>query len=73
MLQQVGKTVVVVGIAIAALGGLMILLGRLGLGRVPGDFAFGGKHWRVFVPIGTCIVLSALLTLILYLLSRFRQ
>ena len=73
MLQHVGKMVVVVGIALAALGGLMILLGRLGLGRVPGDLAFGGKHWRVFIPIGTCIVLSALLTLVLYLVGRFRH
>ena len=73
MLQQVGKMVVVVGLALAALGGLMILFARLGLGRLPGDLAFGGRHWGVFIPIGTCILLSALLTLILYLLSRLRQ
>ena len=73
MLQQIGKMVFVAGLALAVLGGLMMLLARLGLGRLPGDLAFGGKQGRVFIPIGTCLLLSAVLTLILYLLTRFRQ
>ena len=65
MLQQVGKLVALSGLAIAAFGGLLYLLGRLGAGRLPGDVSFGGKNWRVYIPLGTCIVLSAALSLVL--------
>lgn len=73
MTQQVAKVLIILGLAIAAMGGLLYLLGWLGFGKLPGDVSFGGKSWRVFLPIGTCLVLSAILTLIIYLLSRLRR
>jgi len=73
MLQHIGKLIVLAGLVLAVFGGLLYLLGRLGLGRLPGDLSFGGKNWRVYLPIGTCILLSALLTLLLYLLHRLRR
>ena len=73
MFQQIGKVVVFAGLAIMAFGGLLYLLGRLGLGRLGGDVSFGGKNWRVYLPIGTCVLLSILLTLILYLVHRLRR
>ena len=73
MLQQIAKLIVFAGLALAGLGGLLYLLARLGIARLPGDFSFGGKNWRVYLPIGTCILLSALLTLVLYLVSRLRR
>jgi hypothetical protein len=50
-------------------------LGRAGLplGRLPGDFAFRGKHVTVFAPLATSLLLSFLLTLILLIASRFRR
>ena len=73
MLQQAGKWTLLAGLLLAAVGGLMYLLGRLGLGRLPGDVAFGGKNWKIYLPIGTCVFLSALLTLVLWLLARMRR
>jgi hypothetical protein len=51
-----------------------MLAGRLGvpMGRLPGDFVYRGKHATVYFPLVTCIVISVVLTVILYAISRFR-
>ena len=51
-----------------------MLAGRAGLplGRLPGDFVYRGKHTTVYFPLVTCIVISVVLTLIFYVISRFR-
>ncbi len=71
--QQFGKWLVVVGAAIVVLGLLMMLLGRTGLFHLPGDFEFGGRNWRVYFPLATSIILSILLTLLLWLIHYFRR
>ena len=71
--QQFGKWLVVIGASIVALGLLTILLGRIGLFRLPGDFAFGGRNWRVYIPLASSIILSILLTLLLWLIHHFRR
>lgn len=73
MLQQLGKLVFLFGAALAVVGGIMYLAGRLGLGRLPGDVSFGGKNWRVYLPVGTCVVLSIILTLVMWLIMRLRR
>jgi Protein of unknown function (DUF2905) len=52
-----------------------MLAARFGLplGRLPGDVAYRGKHVSVFFPIGTSILISIVLSLILYLISRFHR
>jgi uncharacterized membrane protein YidH (DUF202 family) len=72
MLQHIGKAMLIVGLAVTALGGLLWALGRLGW-RIPGDFSYGGKNWRIYLPIGTCVVLSILLTLVMWILSRLHR
>ena len=52
---------IVVGIVLVGLGALFLFLGKLGPFRIPGNLEFGGEHWKVYVPIGTCVVLSLLL------------
>ncbi len=44
--QQIGKWLVAVGAVIVVLGLLTMLLGKVGLFRLPGDFEFGGRRWR---------------------------
>ena len=73
MMQQVGKMIVLAGLVLLAIGGLLYLLGRLGLGRLPGDISFGGRNWGVYLPIGTSILISIALTVILYVLARLRR
>ena len=61
---------IVVGLVLAALGGLWLLLGRAGLGRLPGDFVFEWENVKVYIPLATSIVLSLVLTLLLNLWLR---
>ena len=71
--QQIGKWLIAVGVFIALLGGLIFLLGKIGLFRLPGDLEFGSRNWRIYIPIASCIILSVLLTLILWLINYFRR
>ena len=70
-----GRTLVAVGIVLVVAGLVVMAISRLGLplGRLPGDLAYRGKGFSVFVPIGTSILLSVLLTLVLWLMSAFRR
>lgn len=74
-MAELGKALLGIGLVIAAVGALLLLAGRLGLplGRLPGDMAWRGKHVSVFFPLGTSILISVLLSLLLYVLSRFRR
>ncbi|HAK55617.1 MAG: DUF2905 domain-containing protein [Vicinamibacterales bacterium] len=63
-----GKVLVFVGLAVAALGGLMML--GLPLGRLPGDLVFRRGNVTVYVPIATSIALSLLVALIVTMMRR---
>jgi hypothetical protein len=63
-----GKTLVLVGLAIAALG-LLVMLG-VPLGRLPGDFYVKRGAFSFYFPLATSIVLSILLTLVLAFFRR---
>lgn len=66
-----GRWLVYAGIGLIVLGGLVVLLGRvIDLGNVPGDVAYRGENVRIYAPIGTMIVLSVVLTLLLNLVLR---
>ena len=71
--QQFGKWLVAAGAIIIVIGLLVMLLGKGGLFRLPGDLSFGGRNWRIYFPIASSILLSILLTLILWLISHFRR
>lgn len=71
--QQFGKWLVIIGAALVVIGLLVMLLGRVGLFRLPGDFEFGGRNWRVYFPLASSIILSILLTLILWLIHYFTR
>jgi len=71
--QQIGKWLISAGIVIALLGALVMILGRIGLFKLPGDLEFGSKNWRLFLPIASCIVISIILTVILWLINYFRR
>lgn len=71
--MNVGRLLIAVGLGLAALGLLTVAASKLGLprlGRLPGDIVYRGKNTTVYFPVVTCIVLSALLTLALWLFGR---
>lgn len=67
-----GRLLIYAGLALAALGVLVVLGERLGirLGRLPGDIAIRGKHGAFYFPIVTCLILSLILTLASWLWNR---
>jgi hypothetical protein len=73
---QLGKVFILAGLVLLGLGLVLILGSRfslLGLGKLPGDIAFKGKSVSLYFPIVTCLVLSVLLTAILWLFSYFSR
>jgi hypothetical protein len=74
-MNDLGRLLVGLGFVLLIAGGLLILLGRTGLpiGRLPGDISYRGKNLNVYFPLGTSILVSVLLSLVFYLLSRFRR
>jgi hypothetical protein len=70
-LQPLGRVLIVAGLALAGLGLVLSLGGRIpGLGRLPGDIVVERGSFRVYLPLATSIVLSLVLTGVLWLLRR---
>jgi hypothetical protein len=69
-LSGFGKFLVVAGIVLVVLGLVLFLTGKGLIPRLPGDLSFGRGNTRVYIPLGTSIVLSVLLTILLNLLFR---
>jgi hypothetical protein len=70
-LQPLGRLLIVAGLALAGLGLLLTLGGRIpGLGRLPGDFVLERGNFRLYLPLATSLLLSLLLSGILWLLRR---
>ena len=69
---QVGRFLVISGIALVVLG-LMAMAGvkfsSLGLGRLPGDITLRGKHFQIYFPIVTCVLISVAVTAVLWIIS----
>jgi hypothetical protein len=74
-MNDLGRLLIGLGLLLLIAGGLLLLLGRTGfpLGKLPGDISYRGKNFSVYVPLGTSILLSVLLSLVFFLLSRFRR
>ncbi|MGZ4787192.1 MAG: DUF2905 domain-containing protein [Terriglobales bacterium] len=70
-----GKLLVVFGGVMVLLGLIVMLAGKanLPLGRLPGDIVYRGKHTSFYFPIVTCILLSILLSAILWIIGRFSR
>lgn len=64
------RTLILIGIALVVVGVAWPLLGRLGLGRLPGDIVIERQHVRFYVPIVTSLLISVILSLALWFLRR---
>ena len=70
-----GRLLIGLGVLLVVAGLVVSGLERLGVpwGRLPGDLSFRGKGFQVFAPLGTSLLLSLLLSLVLYVITRFRR
>ena len=73
-MQHPAWAVIVIGLVIAAIGAIWLLVPHIPwLGRLPGDIAVERPNFRFYFPVVTCIVLSLLLTAILWLVRFFQK
>jgi hypothetical protein len=72
---EIGKMLVFLGLVIVVAGLVVLLLGRtnLPIGRLPGDILYRGKHTTFYFPLATSILLSVVLSLVLYVVGRIRR
>jgi hypothetical protein len=74
-MADLGRILIFLGLLLIAVGALILGLNRLHLplGRLPGDFNWRGRSWSVSFPLATSILLSVLLSLLLWAVGRFRR
>ncbi len=74
-MSELGKMLVAMGLVLLVVGLGMILLGRanLPLGRLPGDIIYRGKRTTFYFPLATSVVVSVVLSVLMYLVGRWRR
>ncbi len=70
-----GKLLIYFGLALVVAGLFLTLFGRLNLplGKLPGDIIYRGKHTTFYFPLATSVLVSIVLSLLLYAVGRWRK
>jgi Protein of unknown function (DUF2905) len=74
-LRETGKLLAVLGIVMVGVGALLSFSGKLPfrLGRLPGDIVYQGRNGSFYFPVVTCILLSVVLSLLLWVVNHSRR
>ncbi len=74
-MAEIGRLLIMLGVALVVIGGIVMLLGRTGfpLGRLPGDFLYRGKNTTFYFPLASSILISAVLSIVLFLIGRLKR
>ena len=74
-MTDVGKLLIVLGAVLLLVGIVFTVLGKtnLPLGRLPGDIVYHGKNTTFYFPLATSVLVSVVLSLLLYLVGRWRR
>ncbi|HKN70353.1 MAG TPA: DUF2905 domain-containing protein [Terriglobales bacterium] len=74
-MMETGRLLVMLGVALVVIGGIVMLLGRTGLplGRLPGDIVYRGKNTTFYFPLASSILISVVLSIVLFLIGRLRR
>lgn len=74
-MSDLGRILVFLGLLLVVAGLVVLGLNRLNipLGRLPGDFNWRGRGWSVSFPLVTCLLLSVLLSLLLWVINHLRR
>jgi hypothetical protein len=72
---EMGRMLVILGVALVVIGSIVMLLGRTGLplGRLPGDVLYRGKNATFYFPLATSILISIVLSIVLFLIGRLKR
>jgi hypothetical protein len=74
-MAEMGRILVALGVALVVIGGIIMLLGRteVPLGRLPGDFLYRGKNTTFYFPLASSILISIVLSIVLFLIGRLKR
>jgi len=74
-MAEMGRILVALGAALVVIGGIVLLLGRTGMpfGRLPGDFLYRGKNTTLYFPLASSILISIVLSIVLFLVGRMKR
>jgi len=74
-MSDLGRILVSLGLLLVVIGIILIGLNRLNIpiGRLPGDFNWRGRGWSFSFPLATSILLSVILSLVLWFINHFRR
>ncbi len=72
---EMGRVLVALGVALVVIGGIVLLLARAGLpvGRLPGDVLYRGKNTTFYFPLASSILISVVLSIVLFLIGRLKR
>ena len=68
---DIAKLLIISGILLATAGVVVLLINKFGITKIPGDMKFGDENFKVYFPLGTCIIISIVLSLIMWLIRMF--
>ena len=68
--MDIGKALIVIGAVLIAGGLLWIAGSRLGLGHLPGDIVIERENFRLYIPLGTCLLISVVLSAVFWIMGR---
>ncbi len=68
--DAIGKIILIFGLIMVLVGGGLLLIGKLGLGKLPGDIFFQRGNTTFYFPLATSLIVSLVLTIILNLIFR---
>ena len=70
-MQNIGKSLIVMGLILAAVGLLLTFSGKIPfLGKLPGDIRIERENFTFFFPLGTCLLVSILISFVFWLFRR---
>ena len=74
-MNEFGKILIVIGAVLVAAGVLLTVSGRMNLplGHLPGDILYRGKNTTFYFPLATSVLLSVVLSIVLYVIGRWRH
>ncbi len=74
-MADLGKVLIGLGLLLVVVGALVVLAGRahLPIGRLPGDIVYRGKNTTVYFPLATSLLISVVLSVVLYAITRWRR
>jgi ribose/xylose/arabinose/galactoside ABC-type transport system permease subunit len=74
-MPDLGRTLIFLGLLLVVVGGVVLGLNRmhLPLGRLPGDFSWRGRGWSFSFPLATSILVSVVLSFLLWVIGRMRH